>query len=221
MATARAQELINQAAPGDAFSLFVMSEPSRAIIAQPTYEARRALDELQRLKTCTDGGADLASCLELISQTLQDTRDSSPDLKDVHIVFLTDLGRDTWQPAINGAERRRLQELCDQHSVRIESFAQTNTENLAVTSFESESPLVLRSHSTSLSATVSNFSKRAMERVPFSSKPTDERCKPSLSISHPMHSKPLAPNYKRLRLTNGRSAFICPTIDWRSTTNAT
>ncbi len=166
MATARAQELINQAAPGDAFSLFVMSEPSRAIIAQPTYEARRALDELQRLKTCTDGGADLASCLELISQTLQDTRDSSPDLKDVHIVFLTDLGRDTWQPAINGAERRRLQELCDQHSVRIESFAQTNTENLAVTSFESESPLVLRSHSTSLSATVSNFSKRAMERVP-------------------------------------------------------
>lgn len=165
LARQRASTLVGQAAAGDAFALIELAEPSRAVIGQPAFESSRVIEELRRRK-CTDGGGDLSSCLEVIRQTIDDARQSAPQHQDVHIVFFTDLGRDSWQTATAGADRRALQELASRHALRIESLALQSPANLAVTALETDTAVVLRGRSLRATATVQNFGPRDAERLP-------------------------------------------------------
>ncbi|MCC6511606.1 MAG: VWA domain-containing protein [Pirellulaceae bacterium] len=159
-----AVDLVQQSGPNDAFALVQLGEPSMAIIGAPAFDASRVINEIQRLK-CSDGGGDLAGCLEVVQQSIEDSRVVTED-SEVHIVFYTDMGRDTWQAAVTGDQKRTLQELSSRHFVRIESFAPENPTNLAITAMEPDSPLALQGRPLGCAVTVHNYGSINLSRVP-------------------------------------------------------
>ena len=165
IAQRRAARLVSSAQEGDAFIVIEMAEPSTAIIAQPSFESDRVIEEINRLK-CTDAGGDLAGALELVRQSIEDAQQSAPRSQDVHIVFFSDLGHDTWQSAVNGPQRQTIQEISSRHSVRIDSLAPEAPANIALTGFETDTPLLLRGRSLRAVATVQNFSGTDVQRLP-------------------------------------------------------
>lgn len=165
IAQRRAIQLVRTAAPSDAFALIQMAEPSKAVIGQPTFDAARAIEVIERLK-CGDEGGDLPSCLELVEQTIGDAQQTTDEQNDVQIVFFTDLGRDSWQSAVSGSDRRHLQDLAARHNLRIETLAPELTANIAVTAFDADAPLVMHGRALRCLATVQNFSTSNVERLP-------------------------------------------------------
>lgn len=165
LAQQRAVDLISQAQMGDAFVLIQLAEPSRAIIAQPSFEAARMVEAIQRLRP-TDGGGDLASSLQLVRQAIEDAQQAAPEHEEVHVLFFSDMGRDTWQSALSGPERRSLQELSTRHNVRVESLAPEAPANVAITAFDADTPIVLRGRNVRCSATVQNFGNDEIKRLP-------------------------------------------------------
>ncbi len=63
----QASELVSQLRHAMRLCLIQMSDPPQAIFGQPVFDAARVTSELRRLK-CTDAGARLSSCLELVQQ---------------------------------------------------------------------------------------------------------------------------------------------------------
>ncbi len=90
-----------------AFLLIQLAEPSQAVISQPAFDTQRVNGEIGRMK-CSDGGGDLNSCLEVLRQTLEDAKQVVANSSDVHIVFITDMGNDTWQPALREPLKREF-----------------------------------------------------------------------------------------------------------------
>lgn len=164
-AQAAATEVVAQAAVNDAFLLVQLSEPSQAIISQPAFDAQRVSSEIGRMK-CTDGGGDLNSCLEVLRQTIEDAKQVVTSSSDVHIVFFTDMGNDSWQPATREPLKRELQELSSRYHVRVESLAPELPQNLAITALEADSPIAWKGRPLRCSATVHNYSAKAVTRLP-------------------------------------------------------
>lgn len=165
LAQQRAVDLVNQAQMGDAFVLIQLAEPSRAVIAQPSFEAPRIAEAIERLR-CSDGGGDLPSCLELVRQAIDDAQQAAPEHEDVHVVMFSDMGQDTWQTALNGPERRTLQEIAGRYHVRVESLAPEAPTNVAITAFDADSPVLLRGRNLRCTATVQNFGNEEIKRMP-------------------------------------------------------
>lgn len=165
VAQQRARNLVSQADPGDAFLLIQLAEPSTAIIGQPSFDAQRVLESIDRL-SCTDGAGDLSSCLEVIVQGLEDAKQAAPALQDVRLHVFTDMGADTWQAVGSGPERRTWQDLASRTAMHVESLAPTAPANVAIMSLEAETGLALAGRPVQFSAQISNFSNQAHQRFP-------------------------------------------------------
>jgi hypothetical protein len=161
----RAMDLVAQADAGDAFLCFQLAEPSTAIIAQPAFDSQRVQESLAQV-SCTDGGGDLASCLDLIAQALEDARQATPELTDIRLHVFTDMGADTWQALMSDPARRAWQELANRASIQIESLAPTTVANVAVMNLEAEPSLILPGRTVQLSAQISNFGAQPQSRFP-------------------------------------------------------
>ena len=164
-AQSAATEIVSQAASQDAFLLIQLADPSQPVISQPAFDAQRVSGEIQRLK-CSDGGGDLNSCLEVLRQTLDDVGEAVTSSSDVHIVFFTDMGQDTWQAATREPLKRELQELSTRYHVQIESLAPELPQNLAITAFEADSSIVVKGRPLRCTVTIQNYSTSAMSRLP-------------------------------------------------------
>ncbi len=164
-AQAAALELVSQASSSDAFLLVQLSDPSQPIISQPAFDAQRVSSEIQRLK-CSDGGGDLNSCVEVLKQTLEDLDKVVAGGSDIHIVFFSDMGQDTWQPATQAPLNRELQDLSARYHVRIESLAPELPQNLAITALEADASVVIQGRPLRCTATIHNYSSTPANRLP-------------------------------------------------------
>ncbi len=164
-AQSAASELVSQAAANDGFLLIQLAEPSQPVISQPAFDAQRVISEIGRLK-CTDGGGDLSSCLGLVRQAIEDAGAAISSNSDVHIVFYSDMGTDTWELARRDPLKRELQELSSRYHVTVESLAPQSPQNLAITSLEADSPIVWKGRPLRCSATIHNYSTAAVTRLP-------------------------------------------------------
>ncbi len=160
-----ATELVSQASPNDAFLLIQLSEPSQAIISQPSFDAQRVSAEILGLK-CSDGGGDLNSCLEILRQTLRESESSLPKGIQPHVVFYTDMGEDSWQPATREPLKKELRELSSRYQVQIESLAPQQPQNLALSALEADSVVIFKDRPFNCTATIHNYSTTAANRVP-------------------------------------------------------
>ena len=92
-----ARRIVESGREGDGFSLVVLGTPSRTIVAEPLFRASEMLTIVDELRQ-PHGASDLPRCLDEIERLSADAHRRYPQIRQRHVYFLTDLGRNTWAP---------------------------------------------------------------------------------------------------------------------------
>jgi len=92
-----ASEIVEQAPPGDAFSVVALATPPRVIVGTAAGRPEDVLAEIAALRQ-THTTADLTATLAETERLLRRNREENPSLGEVAVHLLTDLQRITWQP---------------------------------------------------------------------------------------------------------------------------
>lgn len=101
----RAVQLVDAAAPGDAFTLLLLSDPPRQEIREPSGYREEVKQLIQNMEL-PHGRADLLRTVEQVQQTIARAKASDPGLKQTVVYFFSDLGRASWLPGEGGAAAR-------------------------------------------------------------------------------------------------------------------
>lgn len=167
-----ARQIIDQARPGDAYSLVALASPSRALTSQPLLN-RDDLETLLKGLQQTHGAGDLASCLNEIDRVIARTKEQLPQIRRREVHFLTDLGKHTWDP---GADAKRSTDGLDAFQARAQRWGSETTlavvdvgasdgENIAVTDLAADEPFGVVGLPTTIRAVVRNYGRNAKSGV--------------------------------------------------------
>ena len=130
MAQSLAAKLVEDAAPGDAFSLVMLADPPEVVIGDPSTSHTAVLDEVNRLRI-TNRGAGLAATLEQVQQLLDATKERF-EYQRVHV--FSDLGKTTWSDRSPADWRSKLSALSQRVPFELSPIGQsTAADNTAVT----------------------------------------------------------------------------------------
>lgn len=169
-AQARAIELVRASVRGDAFSLITLSSPPEPVILRPVFDAEMATAAIHRLRLL-DGGADLASTLSQIGEVVTDAARNADLPADIHIVFLSDFGQDTWQEAlITGRSQRPLKQLAVDHTLVYESFSgpsNATPSNIALMEMTTGSTRALKDRPMEVEVSVTNYGAVDAKQLPL------------------------------------------------------
>jgi len=159
-----ASQIVDESSEGDGFTLVLMSDPPRTIVGTPAFEAGRFVEEVERLEL-PHGGGNLPATLEEVERILNAARREQPKLTQRQVFFLTDLGRNSWSPDLQGVEalaqfRERVNALADTASLVVIDLGQEGSENLAVTDFRTEAAYATTAREVSFKAEVRNFGRQ-------------------------------------------------------------
>ncbi len=95
-----AGRLVQDARPGDAFSVVLMADPPRSVIAAPSFSKEAVLKALDDTRL-PHGGTDLAGSFALVDEVL-----GASDIPRKEVVVLTDLQKASWAPSRTGSDDR-------------------------------------------------------------------------------------------------------------------
>lgn len=131
-----AEKRVEEGTQGDGYTLLLMTDVPRTIIAEPAFNPQDVTQELGGLKQ-PHTGASLLPTLAEARRLIVSARERHPRLDEVHVLFLTDLGRNTWREVATPDGVARLGELAEA-ATRLElvDVGQENTVNLALTSLD-------------------------------------------------------------------------------------
>ncbi|RIK75446.1 MAG: hypothetical protein DCC68_21175 [Planctomycetota bacterium] len=147
----------------DAFSLVLMTAPARAIVKTPSTDRRSLADAVTQLEL-PHGRADLPGALALVREMTAVAPRAWPPLVRQEIIFLTDLGRNTWALGEGTTQRaehllaRQLVELAEAADVRIIELGTRGATNLAISQIALGESLALAGSEASVAVSVRNFS---------------------------------------------------------------
>jgi hypothetical protein len=105
VAKQQVDQLLEQTAQGDGFTLILMSDPPRTIIREPAFSKSDVEEELEAI-VLPQGGGDLIATLAEVQSVIESARSKTPRLTATNVCFLTDLGSTTWN-AIEKPESRQ------------------------------------------------------------------------------------------------------------------
>lgn len=169
-AQSRAIEMVRSSVRGDAFCLVALSSPSEAVISRPTFDADVTTTAIQKTQLL-DGGADLASGLTQIGEIIADAGRNPDSPTDIHVVFLSDFGQDTWQEALSGGRSQKpLGQLAATHTVVYESLAgpaNVRPSNLAMMSLTTAGSRALKDRPLDVEVNVTNYGEVEAAQVPL------------------------------------------------------
>lgn len=127
----RAIETIHAAQTGDAFWIVELGNPVRLINQSPTFSRDSALAELTKLQQLHTG-ANLVEGLQLI-EDLASQADGVEGLpENVEIMILSDLGEDSWLPALQGTGAESLDRLAKDYRFQVVSYKSNASRNVAI-----------------------------------------------------------------------------------------
>ena len=150
-----ARRLIQDARPGDAFSLVLLADPPRTVIGAPAFAKDAVLSALDS-QTVPQGGMDLAGSFQAIDAALE-----TSDITRKEIVFLTDLQSEGWKPA-GASQEEQLRSIAERweakraHSQVID-LGQADAKNRAVVAVETTPAIVTIGSNVAVKARVKAF----------------------------------------------------------------
>jgi hypothetical protein len=136
-----AKEIVQAGKQGDGYTLVLMSEPPRVVIAQPAFDPRDVQEELDNLEL-PHAGAPLPSALAEIETILRKATESHPRLSRHQVIVLTDLQQTTWGDVESPDSRQRLARLADLARLELIDVGQPGEQNLAVTNLQIDQRLI-------------------------------------------------------------------------------
>lgn len=154
-----AVQVVSDSRLGDGFTLVLLSDPPQAVISDPAFDPRDAVEEIESIQV-RHGGASLPLTLAEIEHVLQSVRRQHPRLTAATVCFFSDLGRTTWEDATGEDCRARLGRLAENASLVLFDVGQEGAANLAVTSWEMQDSLVTVGREVTFEAEVQAFGTR-------------------------------------------------------------
>jgi len=158
-----ARRIVEASPKGDAFSLVLMSDPARSIVAAPALEAGELLREIDAL-LLPHTSADLPGALAEVQEILAAARRDQPGLERAEVYFLTDLGRVGWavEPGTPAAElvRDRAAAIARIASIVVVDLGQAEAENRAVTALATERAVATPAEPVRIRAVLRNFARQ-------------------------------------------------------------
>ena len=162
-----AAELVQSARQGDGFTLTLMGQTPRAIIADVTSDRGAAAEVIGQLDM-PHGTANLSATLAELERQVKEAQREHPRLAERRIVFYTDLDAAAWKAVETDDVRQRLARLRESAELIVINVAGESPGNLAVTSVELDDPLPTVGRPVTVSATVKNFDLEARDtRITF------------------------------------------------------
>ena len=139
-----ARQIIGDSPQSDVFSLVLMCRPRTMIDA--SFDRAAVIRELDKLEP-TDDIASLPATVEEVSKLTAEDRDKSPPFDRRQVIFISDLQRTTWAPAISTTERtellKRTDALAEAASLAVLDVGDRQADNLAVVDLKPDDPPVL------------------------------------------------------------------------------
>jgi hypothetical protein len=158
-----ARQLVAEGKQGDGYTLVLMGQPPRVVIAQPAFAADDVNEELDNLRLA-HAGASLPATLAEVETLLAKAAEHEPRLVRKRVVFFTDLQQATWGEVATADCRDRLARLERTASLALVDLGEPATANLAVASLEASQPIVTSRGEVTLSAEVVSFARQDMPR---------------------------------------------------------
>lgn len=160
-----ARQLAADARDGDGFSLLLLEAPPRTLIGEPTFDSGDLLRELERARSWP-GGADLAAALSTLDG-LVDQGGRRRAIARTVVVFLTDLGANTWRPLTETMAREqweRLESRAELRLVDVGDDLEEGHDNRAIVALRLESPTPLVGRESRAAVSVRSFGGKSSVR---------------------------------------------------------
>lgn len=103
-----ARELIDANHPGDIYSLCTLANPPEVVLGRAVADRERIISAIGNLEA-TQGTADLSATLRSVDDLLARVEADATEINRHEIVFITDLGRNTWGVAATKSEASNSQ----------------------------------------------------------------------------------------------------------------
>jgi len=149
-------DLVRDGNQGDGFTLVLMSDPPRVIVAEPAFDPKDVIEEIESLRR-PDAGADLSATLAEVRTVLDAAQRDHKRLTQSRVCFFTDLQGTTWDDAVTDQRREEIKRLSQLAALVLVDLGQPDEENLAVTNLESLEPYVTVSRDVAFRAQVRNL----------------------------------------------------------------
>lgn len=150
-----AARLVQDARAGDAFSVVLMADPPRPVVAAPSFSKEAVLKALDDTRL-PHGGTDLAGTFSLVNEVM-----GASDVPRKELVVLTDLQRASWAPSATGAGDRIKKALArlDARKARsmVIDLGASDGKNRAVVDLDVRPSIVTSGASVAVSARVQSF----------------------------------------------------------------
>jgi hypothetical protein len=163
-----AARIVEESPQGDGFTLLLLSDPPRVVVANPVFEARSILPEIDNL-ALPHTSADLPATLAQVEQVLLHARREHPRLTREEVYFLTDLGRVGWLMDPRGEAARaeflkRSKQLADSARLVVIDLGQEGADNLALTDVRTDEPFATVGRNVNVEAEVKSFGAQPQTR---------------------------------------------------------
>ena len=158
-----AKQLVQSGQQGDGYTLVLMGEPPRAVIAQPAFDAEDVLEELNNLEM-PHAGAGLPAALAEVETILRQAAERQPRLTRRRVCFFTDLQQTTWGEVNSPDCRARLGQIQSLASLELIDLGQAGESNLVVARLEIDQPLVAARSEVQIQADIQSYSREDRPR---------------------------------------------------------
>jgi hypothetical protein len=158
-----AREQVAQGVQGDGFSLLVMADPPRTIVADVAFDRDDMQQEIDNL-ALTHGGASLEAALDEVTRLIRVAATRHPRLLQHQVCWFTDLGRTTWDDVFSDVCRRRVDELAETAVLTMFDVGSTDAANLAVTRLGVDDTLPVIGDRITLEVELQNYSDASRSR---------------------------------------------------------
>ncbi|MEX2168805.1 MAG: BatA domain-containing protein [Pirellulales bacterium] len=172
-----ARELIEASHPGDVYTLCTLSSPPQVLIGRAVADHSRVGDAIAKLEL-TQGTADLSATLRTVNDLLARVDGEARGIHRHEVVFLSDLGSNTWAaagltPAVADAgeadvetpagARSLLQQIATRARLSAIDVGNANAPNVAVADIQLPCESLTTAAPTTIAGVIRNYSNRAVD----------------------------------------------------------
>lgn len=163
-----AKRIVTESRQGDGFTLVLLASPPRVIVGTPVFERSAFLKELESLRVL-ETDADLPGTLVRVEEILTTAQREHARLDRAEVLFLTDLGRNTWMPDLHGAGavadfRERSERWASVAALVVADLGQDGADNLALTDLRPLESYTTLAKDATLEADLHNFGRQNRSR---------------------------------------------------------
>ena len=199
VARSQLQELLDQAPDGDAFALIAMGREAEIVIGEPVFDRPEVARFAEGLRL-SPGKARLEQALDRVDQVIAGARGWSDAFESFHVVFLSDMGKVTWDAVREEGIRNQISQLVQHASMAALDVGTDTASQFAITDVSREATWALPGQSITMDVQLQAFGNTGAESSRIS----------MLIDGQPVADRQITWNRERQRTESFTTSFNAP-----------